>query len=203
MVGSRRFGWAFAMSAFRESCLVRCTIESERSTQLDYADEPSQRRVSHVLGVKTARMALYFEDINPGPLGVSKEWFDLIAADTVAFAQQWDPQPFHVDEDAAKQSIYGGLTASGCHLICVSNLLWKQIESPAVIGLLAQTFQFPRAARPGDRLILRAEVLEKRPSESKPDRGIVKLRAKLEDEAGSVVLIEESTVLVTKRPHAG
>ena len=145
-------------------------------------------------------MTLYFEDIEPGELGSSSELFSLNAEDTVAFAKQWDPQPFHVDEDAAEGSIYGGLTASGCHLICISNLLWKQIEGPAVMGLLAQSFQFPTAAKPGDRLILRAAVLEKRASKSKPDRGIITLQATLENEAGTAVLVEDSTVMVGKSP---
>ena len=148
-------------------------------------------------------MAIYFEDLETGELGISNRGFNLVAADTVAFAEEWDPQPFHVDERAARDSIYGGLTASGCHLICISNLLWKDIEAPAVMGLLSQSFQFPRAARPGDQLSLRAAVVEKRESTSKPDRGIVKLRAVLEDRQGTEVLIEESTVMVAKASHLG
>ena len=144
-------------------------------------------------------VAIFFENLEVGELGASRRSFDLVANEVVAFAEQWDPQPFHVDEKAAKKSIYGGLTASGCHLICISNILWKEIESPAVMGLLSQTFQFPRPARPGDRLRLRASVVEKRESKSKPDRGIVILRAILEDEEGLEILAEESTIMVARQ----
>ena len=146
-------------------------------------------------------MAIFFGNLEVGELGTSSRSFDLTATETVAFAEQWDPQPFHIDEEAAKESIYGGLTASGCHLICISNILWKEIEGPAVMGLLSQTFKFPRPARPGDRLKLRASVIEKRESKSKPDRGIVLLRATLEDEEGVEILVEESTVMVAKGSH--
>ena len=148
-------------------------------------------------------MAIFFEKLKVGELGTSSRDFDLVMGETVAFAEQWDPQPFHIDEQAANDSIYGGLTASGCHLICISNILWKEIEGPAVMGLLSQTFRFPRPARPGDRLKLRASIVEKRESKSKPDRGIVLLRATLEDEQGSEVLVEESTVMVAKASHQG
>ena len=141
---------------------------------------------------------LYFEDLEIGELGMSTP-FELVETETVEFAKQWDPQPFHVDKAAAKDSIYGGLTASGCHLVCISNLLYKQFERWAIIGLLAQTFQYPNPARPGDRLTLTAEIVDKRASESKPDRGIVTLWATLTNQDGAVVLLEESTVMGKKR----
>ena len=143
-------------------------------------------------------MMLYFEELEIGEVGRSAP-FELVEADAVAFAQQWDPQPFHVDKVAARESIYGGLTASGCHLVCISNLLYKQFERWAIIGLLGHTFQYPTPARPGDHLTLAASIVDRRASTSKLDRGIVTVRAMLKNQDGDVVLVEESTVMVQKR----
>ncbi len=143
-------------------------------------------------------MMLHFEDLGIGEIGTSTA-FELVETETIAFAKLWDPQPFHVDKVAAKDSIYGGLTASGCHLVCISNILYKQFGRWAILGLLGQTFQYPNPARPGDQLTLTAEIADKRVSKSKPDRGLVSLKATLTNQQGSVVLLEESTVMVQKR----
>jgi len=140
----------------------------------------------------------YFDDLEIGELGTSTS-FELVETETVAFAQQWDPQPFHVDKATATGSIYGGLTASGCHLVCIANLLWKQFGRWAILGLLAQKFQYPTPARPGDHLTLIAEIVDKRASTSKPDRGILTLRATLTTQDGTAVLLEESTVMIGKK----
>ena len=140
---------------------------------------------------------LYFEELEIGEVGRST-LFELVETDAVAFAQQWDPQPFHVDKAATRESVYGGLTASGCHLVCISNLLYKQFERWAIMGLLGQTFQYPTPARPGDRLTLTAAIVDRRASTSKLDRGIITVRATLKNQDGDAVLLEESTVMVQK-----
>src|SRR5437763_16470120 len=96
-----------------------------------------------------------------------------------SFAAEFDPQPFHLDEDAARASIFRGLAASGWHTAAMTMRLLVESEvKPAggIIGAGFDEFKWPRPVRPGDELSIEAEVLEVRPSKSRPDQGMVKLR---------------------------
>ena len=96
----------------------------------------------------------------------------------IAFGRQWDRQPFHIDPEAAKDSIYGGLIASGLHtqVACFSVILDSQLWSKASLGGAGMDVRWPTAVRPGDEIDVAGEVTEIIPSRSRPDRGIAKIR---------------------------
>lgn len=124
------------------------------------------------------------------------------AASIQAFAAQYDPQPFHLDEAAARASIFGRLVASGWHTMALTMRLLVDggLQPPwGLIGLGADELRWPRPVEPGDVLRVEWEVIETRPSSSKPDRGIVRLRVTTRNQRGEVVLTLITTVLVPRR----
>ena len=123
----------------------------------------------------------------------------------VAFARDWDPQPFHLDEQAAARSIYGGLIASGWHTVCVFMRLFADglLQRSAAMGSPGvDEVRWLRPVRPGDTLEARLEVLEVRPSRSKPDRGIVRLRSVMINQHQEEVLSFVANVMFRRRPAA-
>jgi len=91
-----------------------------------------------------------------------------------AFAAEFDPQPFHLDEDAALDTIFGGLAASGWHTAALTMRLLVESEiAPAggVVGAGFDEFRWPRPVRPGDELHIESEVLDVRPSRSRSNQG--------------------------------
>src|SRR5688572_26682859 len=118
----------------------------------------------------------YFEDFTPGQT-IELGRRSITRDEIIAFAREFDPQPFHLDEEAAKTTIYGGLIASGWHTAAISmRLLYDglvkdtvSLGSPGVDEL-----RWVKPVRPGDTLSARLTVLECVPSRSKPDRGIVR-----------------------------
>ena len=143
----------------------------------------------------------YFDDLTVGSrlvLGsrtVSEE-------EIVRFAREFDPQPFHIDPEAAQQSIFGGLIASGWHTCSIAMRL-------LVDGLLANSsslgspgveqIRWTRPVRPGDTLHAVVTVLEFRPSQSKPDRGTIKFRLEMTNQAGEQVMWMESFGMFGRR----
>jgi len=122
---------------------------------------------------------LYLEDFAVGQRYVSGT-LRVDAAGIKAFAAEFDPQPFHLDEDAARRSFFTGLAASGWHTAALTMRLLVDSElRPAggIIGTRAEELRWPRAVRPGDQLVVEVEVLEVRPSRSRPDHGFVKCRS--------------------------
>ena len=119
------------------------------------------------------------------------------------FAVEFDPQPFHLDEEAARSTIFGGLAASGWHTAAATmRLLVEGDLRPAggIIGMGFEDFRWPRPTRPGDELRVESEVLEVRPSKSRPDQGLIKVRNTTLNQAGEAVLITVGTLLVPRRP---
>lgn len=122
---------------------------------------------------------IYLDDLAPGqvyPLGARS----LSTAEIVEFARAFDPQAFHLDEQAAAETIYGGVIASGWQTICVFMRLFVDgfLNRAAALGSPGvDEVRWPRPVRPGDALDCRIEVISVRPSASKPDRGITRLRA--------------------------
>lgn len=149
-------------------------------------------------------MALkYFEDLSPGQvieLGTSPE---ITEAEIIAFARQWDPQPFHVDPEAARDSIFGGLVASGWHTgamlmrLLVESVL-SQYHSQGSPGL--ERVRFLRPVRPGDVLTGRYTVLEAVPSASRPSIGKVRAVSELVNQRGEVAVSLESWGFYRRRP---
>ena len=108
----------------------------------------------------------------------------------MAFAREWDPQPFHVDPEAAKASPYGGIIASGFHTILVGFLLSYQtgLWAEASMGSPGmENVRWTKPVRPGDSLRVRAEVIASRPSVSRPDRGRVRMRNEIFNHRGELV----------------
>jgi acyl dehydratase len=144
----------------------------------------------------------YWEDFRPGDTWQFGS-HTFTREEILTFARQYDPQPFHVDEEAARRSIYGGLIASGwqtasvCFRLAVDGLIGEvaSLGSPGVDEL-----RWLRPVRPGDTISARAEVLDARPSQSKPDRGIVRLRYEATNQHGEVVLSMTGVGLFARRP---
>lgn len=143
----------------------------------------------------------FFEDLPVGWRSRVGTWH-LEEDDVVSFARTWDPQPFHVDRDAASASIYGGLTASSLHLFAIcTRLFFDHGARIAVLAMLGKdAVRLPNPARVGETLVYETECIEARPSGSKPDRGVVRLRDTVTDSAGNVVLSQEVSLLVARRP---
>jgi len=141
---------------------------------------------------------LYFEDLQVGDSRVSGS-HELREEEIIEFARQWDPQPWHVDPEAAARSPMKGITASSCHTYSVAALLLSRIEPIAGIASLKHELELPAAARPGDLLSLKVTFTDKRPSESKPDRGLVIMESVLSNQAGTVVLRLRSLMMIKRR----
>jgi len=144
----------------------------------------------------------YFEDFTAGEtheLGSRTLSQDQI----VAFARDYDPQPFHVDPEAAKSSIFGTLIASGWQTVAVFMSLLvngllndtASLGSPGVEGI-----QWLKPVKPGDRLSARFRVLEVTPSKSRPDRGIVKSQGEVTNQDGVLVMTIRATNFFGRRP---
>jgi acyl dehydratase len=146
----------------------------------------------------------YLEDFAPGQVfDTGKHRVD--KNEIFAFARQYDPQPFHVDEEAARQSPFQGLAASGWHTAAMTMRLVAGSEyKPAggSIGLGFDQLRWPLPVRPGDELHIETEVLEVRTSKSRPDRGLVKLRTQTINQNGEMVQELIGTALVPRRPGA-
>lgn len=120
-----------------------------------------------------------------------------------SFAREFDPQPFHLDEAAARHSIFQGLAASGWHTAALTMRLLVEGElKPAggIIGAGFEEFRWPRPVRPGDELHLESEVLEVRPSKSRPTQGLVKVRTTTLNQNSEAVQINVGTLVVPRRP---
>ncbi len=136
------------------------------------------------------RVTRYFEDYVPG-FTMDCGAFTLSEADIIAFACQYDPQPFHVDPVAAKDGPYGGLIASGWHTISATmrQLVEFYVSAESSHGAAGvDEIRWPRPVRPGDTLHVRARVLEARRSASKPDRGIVRGAVELTNQDGDLAM---------------
>ncbi len=146
--------------------------------------------------------SVYFEEIEvgnrrtAGPYFVSKD-------EIIEFAKKYDPQPFHINEDAAARSVFAGLTASSAHTFSILISLLSKTQSVRVLaGLGWDELRLPTPVRPGDALDVELTVLEKRDSKSKSDRGIVRNQIHLRNQKREMVLQCITTVLVARRPDA-
>ncbi len=119
------------------------------------------------------------------------------------FAAEFDPQPFHLDEEAARGSIFGGLAASGWHTAAMTMRLLVESElKPAggIIGAGFDEFRWPRPVRPGDELYVESEILEVRPSKSRPEQGLIKVRTATKNQNGEPVQVSIGNLVVPRRP---
>lgn len=143
----------------------------------------------------------YFEDLILGQRETLPGSHTLGEADIIAFAREWDPQPFHTDPDYALTVPQGGLTASSAHLYAVASKLLFGFNPPiAGVASLRHELEIPNAARPGDTLTLSITPVDLEPSKSKPDRGLLTLAGELQTQAGKTVLKFRSLMLIYRRP---
>lgn len=118
------------------------------------------------------------------------------------FAAEFDPQPFHLDESAASASIFRGLAASGWHTAAVTMRLLVESEFKPAGGIVGAGFdelRWPLPLRPGDELRVESEVLEVRPSKSRPEQGLVKVRTTTLNQDGNAVQISVGNLVVPRR----
>jgi len=144
---------------------------------------------------------IYFEDLPAGDVRESPPR-TITREEMLAFARQYDPQPFHLDEDAARTTIYGGLIASGWLTVAVMmRLLWDTLLKDAVsLGSPgADEVRWLKPVRPGDTLRARLTVVEAIPSRSKPDRGVVKTLTEVRNQHGEVVMTMRGLGLFGRR----
>lgn len=119
-----------------------------------------------------------------------------------AFAAEFDPQPFHLDEDAARRTIFGGLAASGWHTAALTmRLLVESGLKPTggIVGAGFDEFRWPVPVRPGDELSVEIEVLEVRPSKSRPNQGVIKVRTTTRNQKGEAVQVSVGNLIVPRR----
>lgn len=145
---------------------------------------------------------LYFEDLAVGQtFGTGTVTFE--PEMIKAFASHFDPQPFHLDEDAARGSLFGGLVASGWHTAALTMKLLVGGELKIVGGLIGmgvEELRWPRPVHPGDVLRVESEVLGVRPSKSQPDRGIVRVKNTTLNQDGQPVMAQVVSMIVPRRP---
>ena len=142
---------------------------------------------------------LYLEDLHVGQTFTTGS-ITVTTEAIKAFARDYDPQPFHLDEAAAEASLFGGLAASGWHTAALSmRLLVDGLPiAGGLIGVGGET-TWPRPTRPGDTLTVHIEVLEITPSRSRPDRGMVRTRNETRNQHGEAVQISNLGIVVWRR----
>lgn len=152
--------------------------------------------------MQTQVLPHYLEDLAPGqcfqygPISVD--------ADKIkAFAAEFDPQPFHLDDELARDTLFRGLAASGWHTAALTMRLF--VDSPfkpagGLIGAGVEELRWPRPVRPGDALRIESEILEVRPSKTRPEQGIVKVRTTTFNQHDEPVQVFIANMVVARKP---
>lgn len=152
---------------------------------------------------QNSQPGLYLEDLAVGMQFRSGSY--MISEDEIKqFARQYDPQVFHLDDAKARDTVFGGLAASGWHTAAVAMRLLVEGGLPIANGLIGAgtELRWPRPVRPGDTLTVQTTVLEITPSRSKPDRGIVLCQSDTLNQHGEVVQQSTAKVMVLRKPKA-
>ncbi|AWN55827.1 MaoC family dehydratase [Methylobacterium sp. 17Sr1-1] len=146
---------------------------------------------------------LFLDDLAPGQVYGSGET-TVTEADIVRFAGDFDPQPFHLDAERAKATFFGGLAASGWHTASLTMRLLVGSEmrlAGGIIGAGMDELRWPKPLRPGDTIRLESEVIEVRPSRSRPSQGLAKVRTTTLNQHGEAVQVLVANLLVVRRPE--
>jgi acyl dehydratase len=151
--------------------------------------------------VMTPGSPLFFEDLEVGQKYRSGSL--TVDLDRIkAFAAEFDPQPFHLDEAAASTSLWGGLVASGWHTLAMSMRLLVESDfkiAGGLVGVGVESIRWPRPVRPGDHIRVEGEVLEARVSRSNPSRGIVRFQSQTLNQNDEVVMEQVAVLVVPRR----
>ena len=148
---------------------------------------------------------IYLEDF---AVGDRREFgrYEVTLEEVLDFAHKYDPQPFHIDEAAAAKTHFGGLIASGWHTCGIfMRMMADDLHARGGGGLGSpgvDELRWLKPVRPGDVLSVRSEVIEVRPSKSRPERGIMRSRFEVFTEDGAVVMTLSSVSLLRRRPSA-
>lgn len=147
-------------------------------------------------GVKAV---LYLDDLVVGQRFVSGTYM-IDEQEIKAFAKQFDPQPFHLDDNAAKDTLFAGLVASGWHTAGISMRLLVEGGLPIAGGVVGAGAEltWPKPTRPGAILHVESEILDVRPSQSRPDRGIATIRSETRNQLGEVVQVLIAKLIVPR-----
>ena len=144
---------------------------------------------------------LHFEDVE---IGSGNEWgaYELTEEEIIEIATRFDPQPWHLDHEAAKKSVFGELVACACHLHCVMSALHNSNPRrlALVAGLGQKDHRMRAPGRVGDVIRMRTEYLAKRASSSRPGTGIVEIRNEMLDQDDRVLVDNIGVILVHRRP---
>lgn len=134
------------------------------------------------------------EEKTSNPIRISKE-------EIIAFAEKFDPQPFHIDEEAAKHTQFGGLIASGIHTLAYWRKMDDEINGDIayICGLEYESVRLITPLRPGDDMYLTSKIIEARASKSKPDRGVVKIDYRVFNQNGETLATLTCSSLVKRR----
>ena len=143
---------------------------------------------------------LFLDDLHIGQR-FSSRTHAIDAAEIKAFAEKFDPQPFHLDDEAAKHTLFAGLAASGWHTAAITMRLLVEAGLPLQGGIVGAggTLEWPNPTRPGDTLQVESEVLEITPSRSRPDRGTATVRSVTRNQRGEVVQNMTAKLIVPRR----
>ena len=148
---------------------------------------------------------IYFEDLEVG----QQESFgthEVTRAEIVDFAERYDPQPMHLDPEAAAESMFGELVASGWHVaaVCMRLLVEGLLADSGAMGSPGvDALRWHEPVRPGDELTVETEILAKRPSESRPDRGLVRVDVGVRNGERTLVMSMEALVFWERRDESG
>lgn len=144
---------------------------------------------------------LYLDDLKAGDRFVSGE-HALDEAQITSFAKQFDPQPFHLDDEAAQATLFGGLAASGWHTAAITMRLLVGGGLPLAGGIIGAggEISWPKPTRPDDVLHVETEVVSVTPSRSRPDRGMVTVRSETRNQHGDVLQHSVYKLVVPRRP---
>lgn len=150
--------------------------------------------------METEATKLYLEDLSAGRRFTSAR-LEVTAAEIKAFAAQFDPQPFHLDEAAAEATFFKGLAASGWHTAALTMRLLVEGGLPIAGGVIggAVDVTWPRPTRPGDILRVESEVLAVAPSRSRPERGMVTVRCETRNQRDETAQIMVTKMVVPRR----
>ena len=142
----------------------------------------------------------YLDDLKVGERFQSGQYI-VTEEEIINFAREFDPQPFHLDSAAARQTMFQGLIASGWHTAAITMRLFVQTLNFAegAIGLGVDELRWPNAVRPGDALQVETEIVDLRVSRSKPSHGIVRLRNVTVNQRGEIVQTMSASALVLRR----
>ena len=148
----------------------------------------------------TAMKEHYFDDLKAGDRFKS-ESLNVTEKQLIEFAHKFDPQMFHLSRKSAERSIFKGLIASGWHTAAITMRLFVQTLNFAegAIGLGVDELRWPRVVRPGDVLTVETEIVDLRPSRSRPNHGIIRLRNVTTNQRGEIVQTMLASAMVPRR----